>query len=143
MTRRARPCYFSRVEPSPFEELGGEAELRRIVDRFVDRMFEDVMIGFFFAHVDRTRLKQREFEFAARELGADIEYTGRPIGVAHGARTIFDGQFSRRLKLLADTLEEFAVPPRVREHWLSRTRALSDQVVKGPCQPADPSLVPR
>jgi len=143
VTRRAGPCYFSHVEPSPFEELGGAPELRRIVDRFVDRMFDDVMIGFFFANVDRARLKQREFEFAAQELGAAIAYTGRAIGVAHGARTIFDGQFARRLKLLRDTLDEFGVPERVREHWLSRTLALSDQVVKGPCQPGERSSDPR
>lgn len=122
------------MEKSLFEELGGEPALRDIVDRFVDRMVEDVMIGFFFRNVDRATLKQREFEFAARHLGAPVEYTGRPIDVAHRVHRIFDAQFNRRLVLLEQTLREQNAPERVREHWLAHTRALMPSVVAGPCQ---------
>src|SRR3954464_7672133 len=71
-----------------FEDLGGEAALRPIIDRFVDRVFDDVMIGFFFRNARRERVKAMEYEFAAKHLGADIEYTGRPLDAAHRAHPI-------------------------------------------------------
>jgi hemoglobin len=126
------------VPESLFDELGGEPELRRIIDRFVDRMMDDVMIGFFFRNVDRATLKQREFEFAAQHLGAPIVYTGRPLEAAHRAHRVFDAQFLRRLTLLRETLIELGAPERVREHWLAHTRSLMDRIVRGSCaEPAD------
>lgn len=116
-----------------FEELGGEPVLRRIIDRFVDRLFEDMMIGFMFEKVSRERLKAMEYEFAASHLGGTVEYTGRPLAAAHRAHRIFDGQFSRRFTLLRETLEELDVPEAVREHWLAHTAALRELLVAGPC----------
>lgn len=125
----------SPAEPtSLFTELGGEPALRRIIDRFVDRLFADVMIGFFFQRARRERIKEKEYEFAARHLGAPLEYTGRPIDDAHRAHRIFDGQFQRRLTILRETLDEFGVPARVRDHWLNHTMALRDHVVAGDCE---------
>lgn len=109
-----------------YEELGDE-RLRAIIDRFVDRIADDVMIGFFFRKVDRARLKQREYEHAAKHLGADddqVRYTGRPLDVAHAPHRIMGGQFMRRLKLLRDTLEEHQVPEHIRDHWIRETERL-------------------
>jgi hemoglobin len=130
---RATRLGLAVVSQTLFEEIGGEPELRKIVARFVDRLFDDPMIGFFFERADRQRIKDKEYEFAARHLGASIEYTGRPLTTAHAAHRIFDGQFMRRLQILRETLAEFEVPERVRDHWLSHTLALKDSVVRGPC----------
>lgn len=116
-----------------FEELGGEPVLRRVVERFVDRLFEDVMIGFMFARASRERIKAMEYEFAAEHLGAGVEYSGRPLAVAHRAHRIFDGQFDRRLTILRETLTAFGVSERVREHWLGHTEALRAQITLGAC----------
>jgi len=113
-----------------FEELGGEPALRAIVDRFVERVVSDTMIGFFFANVDKLRLKQMEYEFAARHLGADVAYTGRTIGQAHARHRIMGGQFRRRLVILQQTLEEFGVPAAIVEHWVKHTLALEAQVTR-------------
>lgn len=120
-------------EPSLFDELGGEPALRRVVDRFVDRLFDDLMIGFFFARADRQRVKDKEYEFAAVHLGAPIEYTGRPLQKAHAAHRIFEGQFARRLQILRETLDEQGVPARVKEHWIAHTLAQKDSLVRGAC----------
>lgn len=116
--------------PTLFEELGGEAALRPIIDRFVDRVFDDTMIGFFFQRVSREYIKEKEYEFAARHLGADIEYTGRPLDRAHAAHRIMGGQFMRRLKILEETLEEFDVPPHIRAHWIAHTESLRPLVTR-------------
>ena len=117
-------------EPSLFEQLGGEPVLRRVVDRFVDRVFDDVMIGFYFRNASRERIKDKEYEFAARHLGAEVEYTGRPLAAAHAPHAIMGGQFMRRLKILEETLVELDVPAAVREHWLSHNEKLRPLVTR-------------
>lgn len=107
-----------------FEELGGEPVLRQIIDRFVDRIFDDVMIGFFFRNARRERIKQKEYEFAAQHLGAGTPYTGRAIDEAHRAHPIMGGQFARRLTILKNTLDEAGVPEHIKAHWLAHTEAL-------------------
>jgi len=57
---------------SLFQRLGGEAKLREIIDAFIDRVFADRMIGFFFRNADRERIKEMEFQLAAEFLGAEI-----------------------------------------------------------------------
>jgi hemoglobin len=124
-------------EKSMYERLG-EARLRAIIDRFVDRIFDDVMIGFFFQRVSRERLKAKEFEFAARHLGATLPYTGRPIDRAHAAHPIMGGQFMRRLQILKDVLSEFDVPEDIRAHWIAHTESLRSLVTRdsaGRCEP--------
>ncbi len=130
-------------ERTLFDELGGEKVLRSIIDRFVDRLFDDVMIGYLFRAADRARVKQKEFEHAAEHLGAPIAYTGRPLTAAHAAHRIRGGQFMRRVQILKDTLTEFGVPANVSEHWISHTLALRDQVTADEDGVCDPSPAPR
>ena len=70
---------------SLFEQLGGESKLREIIDAFIDRVFEDRMIGFFFHNANRARIKEMEYQLIANFLGADIEYKGKPLQQAHEA----------------------------------------------------------
>ncbi|RYZ04782.1 MAG: group 1 truncated hemoglobin [Myxococcales bacterium] len=121
-----------------FEDLGGEPALRKIIDRFVDRIFDDVMIGFFFRNARRERVKAKEYEFAARHLGADIPYTGRAIDEAHRSHPIMGGQFARRLTILKQTLEELGVPEHVRTHWLAHTESLRSLVTSDGGRECDP-----
>lgn len=118
------------MSETPFELLGGEPVLRPIIDRFVDRLFDDPMIGFFFRRADRARIKEKEYEFAAAHLGADVRYTGRNIAEAHAAHRIMGGQFARRLTLLKQTLIEADVPESVMEHWLAHTERLRPVVTR-------------
>ena len=111
-----------------FDELGGEEALRRIIDRFVDKVFDDPMIGFFFRNASRQRVKEKEYEFAARHLGANVPYTGRPLRDAHAAHPIMGGQFNRRLQILKDTLAEMHVPDTVRAHFIDHTEKLRAQI---------------
>ena len=121
-----------------FEELGGEPALRRIIDRFVDRVFDDMMIGFFFRNASRERIKAKEYEFAAQHLGAGVAYTGRPLDAAHARHPIMGGQFMRRLQILKDTLAEFGVPAHIQKHWIEHTESLRSLITAdegGRCDP--------
>lgn len=108
---------------SLYEQVGGAAGLRQIIDRFVDRAFGDTMIGFLFHGADRERIKRLEFEFAAQHLGGPAAYTGRPLQSAHQHRPIERGHFDRRLQLLRVELERASAPRSVVEHWLGHTEA--------------------
>ncbi len=125
-------------EPTLFDALGGEPALRAIIARFVDRMFDDIMIGYLFRAADRERVKAKEYEFAARHLGAEVEYTGRPIAEAHRAHRITGGQFMRRLQILKDTLAAFQVPAAIGQHWIEHTLSLQAQITDNALDQCDP-----
>lgn len=128
-------------DSSLFERLGGEPRLRSVIDRFVDRMFDDQMIGFFFQRADRARIKAKEYEFAAQHLGADVTYSGRPLRAAHTPHAIRGGHFMRRLKILEEVLAEHQAPAEVSRHWLSHTLNLQAQItsdVGSDCNGASP-----
>lgn len=115
-----------------FERLGGEPVLRSIVSSFVDRMFADPMIGFFFRKASRERVKDKEYELAAQHLGAAVEYTGRPIQQVHAVHPIMGGQFARRLEILRQTLLEAGAPDAVVRHWIAHTESLRSMVTRDP-----------
>lgn len=128
-----------------FERLGGEQGLRAVIDDFVDRVFDDVMIGFHFGAASRDRIKAKEYEFAARHLGAPVDYTGRPLADAHGTHRILGGQFVRRLTILAETLRDHDAPAEVIEAWLAHNEQLRDQITGDPgssCNPPAPRPLP-
>ena len=87
-----------------FERIGGEPALRAIIDEFVDKIVDDIMIGFFFRGIDRQRLKLLEYQHAAEHLGGPVQYEGRPLRQAHAKHRIMGGQFARRKELLRKTL---------------------------------------
>ena len=126
-------------QPSQFEALGGEAVLRPLIARFVDRMFDDIMIGYLFRAADRDRVKAKEYEFAARHLGAEVAYTGRPLDQAHRAHRITGGQFMRRLQILKETLVAFHVPAAVSDHWIEHTLSLQAQITNNALDQCDPT----
>jgi hemoglobin len=115
-----------------FDDIGGEMALRAIVDDFVDRCFDDVMIGFIFGRAARERIKRFEYEHAAQVLGAPVAYGGRPIDEAHARHRILGGQFDRRLQILRETLDAHAVPAPIRDAWLAEQQRLRHLVTADP-----------
>jgi hemoglobin len=110
-----------------FDRIGGNA-LRAVIVEFYDRVFDDVMIGFLFQGKDRARLIEKEWELAARMLGADVEYTGRPMREAHAKVPILGGHFDRRLQILRDVLADHGVDEEVAESWIAHSVKLRPQV---------------
>jgi hemoglobin len=114
-------------DPELFGRIG-EAKLRAVIVDFYGRVFGDVMIGFLFVGKDRERLIEREYEFTAQLLGADIKYAGRPMRTAHGHLPIFGGHFERRLQILRETLRDHAVDAEVQRTWIDHSVALRGQI---------------
>ena len=126
---------------SLFDKLGGEVKLRAIIDTFIDRVFEDRMIGFFFRNADRARIKKMEYQLAASYLGADIEYQGRPLAQVHANHPIMGGHFERRRQIFKETLEFYQVPAEIRTVMLQHTDALRPLITPESGSDCDPRTV--
>ena len=136
-------------DPGLFDKIG-EAKLRAVITDFYSRVFGDVMIGFLFEGKNRQHLIDREYEFTAQLLGADVKYTGRAMRTAHGQLPIFGGHFERRLQILRETMRDHRVDPEVQRAWLDHSLALRSQItsdrgseckdtsVVAPATPPDP-----
>lgn len=113
--------HHAKKKDSHFDQLGGELRLREIIDTFIERVFADRMIGFFFRKADKKRIKEMEYQLAAGFLGAGIEYQGRPLQKAHAKHPIMGGHFARRRQILKETLEFFQVAEDIKNGWLKHT----------------------
>lgn len=107
-----------------YEQLGGESKLRAIIATFVERVTQDIMIGFFFRSFDKERLREMEFQHAAEFLGAPVRYTGRPLDAAHRRHRIAGGQFARRRHILKEVLDDAHVDAAIRDAWLAHVDSL-------------------
>lgn len=123
-----------RPAPSLYVRAGGAIGLRRVVESFYAAVFEDAMIGFFFASSSQARLVAREVELMSVALGApDASYRGQDLAQVHARHQIFAGQFDRRQVLLRAALERHALPPEVADAWLAHAEGLRSLVVQGDC----------
>ncbi len=121
-----------------FDQIGGEGNLRKIIGTFIDRVFEDRMIGFFFRNADRNRIKELEYQLAGQFLGAKIAYQGKPLDKVHSKHPIMGGHFARRRQILKETLELYGVPQTVKEAWLEHTDRLRPLITPQSGSDCDP-----
>ena len=121
-----------------FDHLGGEEKIRAIIDTFIDHVFADRMIGFFFRDADRRRIKELEYQLAARFLGANVKYQGRPLHLVHSKHPIMGGHFARRRQILKETLEAYDVPAFIQEAWLKHTDSLRPLITPEADSDCDP-----
>ncbi len=133
--------------PTLFVAAGGEPSLRPAIADFVRRLVADPMIGFHFRGIDPVRLELLEWQVAARALGADLPYEGRPLQQAHARHRILDGQFARRTHLLREVMADHGLPRPVQEALLAHSEDQRDLVVvmhaaPGRCDPSSPSAGP-
>jgi truncated hemoglobin YjbI len=126
-----------------FEQLGGEPKLKAIINTFIDRVFDDRMIGFFFRNADRQRIKAMEYQLAAQFLGAEVKYQGRPLNQVHAKHPIMGGHFARRRQILMETLDFYLVPEPIKEAWLAHTDALRPLITSQKDSECDPHAVGR
>lgn len=123
---------------SHFDQLGGEPALRQIVEAFLERVFADRMIGFFFRNANKSRIKEMEYQLAASFLGAGTSYQGRALDKAHAKHPIMGGHFARRRQILKETLEEYRVAEPIKEAWLKHTDALRPLITSQKGSDCDP-----
>ena len=113
------------------EEVGGRERLRELVYDFYERVFDDAMIGFFFAGMELAEIADAQIEYVRARLGnEDVDYTGKPIRTAHFEHPILPAHFDRRHEILKETLDDYDVPEHVERAWLELEQRLRDLVVR-------------
>ncbi len=87
-----------------WENLGGEPNVRKVVDDFVGRAASNPKVNFFRKGVQGTSewkpsdaqvtlLKQRLVELISSGTGGPFKYAGRPMRVAHAGMKISNAEF--------------------------------------------------
>lgn len=106
-----------------------ESELPGIMERFYDALFNDLMIGFFFAGKDKARLIEAQSRFTRAALGGGGAWEGPSMVRVHKPLKIFTGQFFRRHQILKEVLESSALPKELCEAWLAFDLNLKNLIV--------------
>ena len=123
------------------EEVGGQEAMQALMRRFYDRLFDDIIIGFFFENSDKEALIASQIAYVHAHLGGrQGSYEGPSIRKAHQDLPILVGHFDRRHKILGEVLEEFEVPDRVRDAWLELDQAMREMVINQGAQRRDEML---
>ena len=112
------------------ERAGGAEAVKAVLTDFYDRVFADVMIGFFFARADKARLVQKELELTLAFMGGGQKYTGTPLPEAHGKHSIQGGHFMRRLQILKETLAQHRIPEDVATAWIAHNESLRPAITR-------------
>jgi len=121
-----------------YERIGGSAGLEPLIEAFIDRVFDDFIIGFLFIGKDRARIVRHEIEHAAGHLGGPTAYTGRPIPQVHRPLRINAGHFRRRLAILRTVLREQGVDEEVVDRWVASNQRLQASITDGTdCVPGE------
>lgn len=105
--------------------------MRTLMRRFYDRLFEDVLIGFFFVDSDKEALIRSQIDYVHAHVGTRRgDYGGPSIHRAHADLPILSGHFDRRHQILTEVLDEFDVPDHVKQAWLELDRSMRPMVLK-------------
>lgn len=90
---------------SLFEQLGGAAGVRRLVDELSRRLDDDIVLGPLFDGVAGPTLQQHREHYFAAVLGGPENYAGRSLRDAHRSLDLTDAQFDRFVRIVEASLE--------------------------------------
>ncbi len=113
-----------------YQNIGGEAQLRSILELFYQKMSQDILVGFFFDGKDIRHIAHQQAAFLLRAMGATPSYSGKSPAQAHDAiAPILEGHFDRRLRILEETLREKGLSEKDIQTWVSFESAFREAVI--------------
>ncbi|KAA3607106.1 MAG: group 1 truncated hemoglobin [Planctomycetota bacterium] len=116
--------------PGEKPEAWEPAWVLEVLERFYDRVFEDLMIGYLFRGKDRARLIAKEWEWTLRLFGDSRPYTGRGMREVHRGLGILRGHFDRRQTILEEVLKESRIPAGLQREWLQHNESLRSLILE-------------
>ena len=82
-------------------------------------MGNDILIGFFFAGHDLTKIVEMQAQFILMAAGLIDRFEGKGPSTAHTALPpILEGHFDRRLVVLREVLSAHAIAPELIDRWV-------------------------
>jgi hemoglobin len=134
----APPTAAGPAKRSLWDRLGGEANVAKVVELFVNLSLEDPSINFsrngtvVFNEAKEKELKQRLVGFISELAGGAVPYTGKGMAEAHQEMKIQGKEFDAFVKSLGFALQQNGVKPADIEELLEKVRATRKEVVTAP-----------
>ena len=94
---------------SLYEQVGGEAGVEAIVDRFYEKLWAEPKLDRFFAGIERAELKRHQRMFLNVLLGGGEFYSGRPLTEAHATLLIDDKSYDLVCDYFVETCRELDI----------------------------------
>ncbi len=93
-----------------YQQIGGEAGLKKVVDHFYERLWADPELTSYFVGIDGPTLKEHQLKFLTFVLGGGAnEWAGVSLGSAHAQLNVTDEAFTKVAWHLTMTLDELDV----------------------------------
>lgn len=108
----------------------GQAGIRRIVDGFVRRNFDDPVIGDIFKGHDRVRISRTIFEQFCAILNAGCAYSGRDMASAHKDLGIQHADMNRVVENLQAAMRDEHVAFAAQNRFLAKLAPMRHVVVE-------------
>ncbi len=102
-------------EESLYTRLGGYDAIAAVTDEFLERLFGDPTIGYYWAgdsNDTKRRDRQLIVDFMCEASGGPVFYTGRDMKISHEGLGISEQQYDILMVHCVATLDKFDVPER-------------------------------
>jgi len=113
-----------------FDDIGGEAKLKRVVDHLVEVMLADERINFTFANTDIPKFKHLIYTQLCELAAGPCIYDGRTMKAAHEKLPITNAMFNALTEDLYIAFERVGVPYRVQNRMIALLAPMQKDVVK-------------
>ena len=120
------------VQPKPtlFERLGGEANVRKIVNDVLDKNSRNPLIAYHFNKIDMKSLKEKAFEFFSMGTGGPHQYAGRDMRTAHADMNISLKEYNSATEDTLSALDENGVGQEEKNEVLAILEHLKADIVE-------------
>lgn len=116
-------------KPTLFERLGGEANVRKIVNAVLDKNSNNPLIAHHFSSTDMEKLKQKAFEFFSMGTGGPHQYTGRDMRTAHANMNITIEEYDSATDDTLSALDDNGVGQKEKNEVLAILEYLKGDIV--------------
>ena len=117
-------------ERTLYDRLGGLPAIRLVVDDFVGRVGADRRINRFFAQSNVPLVKERFTHLFCQLTGGPCTYLGADMKNSHSGLGISHADFDAVLEDATASLDQFKVPAREKEEFLSLLRPMRKDIVE-------------
>jgi hemoglobin len=112
-----------------YNDLGGQAGLVRLVDRFWNDLQADARMAPFFVDVNATQFKQRLTEQFCEVSGGPCTYTGADMKTAHSGIDVTRADFNALVEVLQRSMDAQGIGFAVQNRLLARLAPMHRDVV--------------
>jgi hemoglobin len=124
------------AKKSLWDRLGGEKNVRKVVQDFMDLEHTDPKVDFFRGGKHKLNdeqladLKQKIVEFVSQAAGGPLKYTGKSMKEAHAGMGITNAQFDALVADLKQALDKNGAKPADRDAVLEAVQGTRKDVVE-------------